>query len=381
MNSIIKKPQRNTKSNSNTDVARKTESLLSSVGSQIFWNFHGASWKTETLRSLAAACQLKIDIKEIPVTNGMHNAVSLWKSRSDKGTLIAKKVGRDTEVFTFGILEVEIDHNGKKAKGQQIDKVVYDSVNKSFLSKGQTQYAKSLCDSIEHRVTHYTGNEFRKWIIMEFLDSVHAIRMMGGAYFVDSQKDTELSNFEKFCTACGVTLHCLRLSADKKTKSSMATIAREPIHEKISKLSDKLEIMKKRSKVRADGREGAKKDLEEIRFLSNRLKKFLDANTQDIDKLLVKLDKELEEINNSQPTDPTTANRVLQTWRNAMKPEYALNNGKFKIPFTDFEALLLPKAAKDIFYWKPDQRLGIALAELGYIGKVSRTHLLLKPQQ
>ena len=220
-NSTIKKPQRNQKSNSNTEIAKITESLLSSVGTQIFWNFHGASWTTKTLRSLAIACGLKIDIKEIPTTNGMHNAVSLWKSRSEKGILMAKKVGRDTEVFTFGILQVEIDHNGKKAKGIQIDKIVYDSVNKSFLSKGSTEHAKSLCDSIEHRVTHYTGNEFRKWIIMEFLDSVYAIRMMGGAYFITSQYDTELANFEKFCTACGVTLHCLKLSNDTKTKSGI----------------------------------------------------------------------------------------------------------------------------------------------------------------
>ena len=137
--------------------------------------------------------------------------------------------------------------------------------------------------------------------------------------------------------------------------------------------------MKKRRKVRKDGRDGAKKEIDKIRFLSDRMKKMLSANTEDLDDLLLELDKELEEINNMQPTEAETSNKVLQIWKNAMKPEYALRNGKFKIPFVDFEELLIPKTAEKKFYWKPDQRLGLALAELDYLGRVSTTHLLLVP--
>ena len=379
-NSTVKKPQRsNSKSTSNTHLAKTTDKLISSVGTQIFWDFHGKSWTTENLKALASACMLKINIKDIPVTNGMHNAVSIWKGRSDKGMLSAKKVHMDSDVYTFGILEVEIDENGKKAKGVQIDKVVYDATSKTFLAKGNTSHSQSLCDAIDHRVTHYTGNEFRKWIIMEFLSSVHSIKMMGGAYFVGSQHNQEIESFSKFCEACGVTLHLLELSGSAKTKSGVAAIAKQGINERIEDLSKKLDIMKKRKRVRSDGREGAKKEIDDIRFLAIRLQKMLSANTEDIDKLLYGLDSELESINNQQPTETQTSNKVLQIWRNAMKPEFRLGNGNYKIAFTDFDQFLIPKTASNKFYWKPDQRLGLALAELGFIGKVSKTHLLLKP--
>ena len=378
-NSPVKKPQRNPINSTNTNLAKTTERLLSSVGTQIFWDFHGRSWTTENLKALGAACGLKIKIKDIPVTNGMHNAVSIWKGRSDKGMLSAKKVHVDSDVYTFGILEVEIDEFGKKAKGVQIDKVVYDSVNKSFLSKGKTSHAKSLCDSIEHRVTHYTGNEFRKWIIMEFLRSVNSIKMMGGAYFVGSQHKKEIDDFYKFCEACGVTLHLLNLSGDANTKAGVSSLAKKGINERITILSEKLKIMKKRKRVRSDGREGAKNEIDDLRFSAKRLQKMLSANTDEIDKLLSNLNAELKAINDQQPTETQTSNKVLQIWRNAMQAKYRLGNGNYKIPFTDFDELLIPKTASNKFYWKPDQRLGLALAELGFMGKVSKTHLLLKP--
>lgn len=378
-NSPVKKPQRNPINSTNTNLAKTTERLLSSVGTQIFWDFHGRSWTTENLRALSAACGLNIKIKDIPVTNGMHNAVSIWKGRSDKGMLSAKKVHMDSDVYTFGILEVEIDENGKKAKGVQIDKVVYDATSKTFLSKGNTSYSQSLCDSIEHRVTHYTGNEFRKWVIMEFLNSVHSIKMMGGAYFVGSQYKKEVNDFYKFCKACGVTLHLLNLSGDANTKTGVASLAKKGINERIEELSKKLDIMKKRKRVRSDGREGAKNEIDDLRFSAERLQKMLSANTDEIDKLLSNLNAELKAINDQQPTQSQTSSKVLQIWRNAMKPEFKLGNGNYKIAFTDFDQLLIPKTASNKFYWKPDQRLGLALAELGFMGKVSKTHLLLKP--
>ena len=379
-NSPVKKPQRNpVNSTTNTYLAKTTEKLMSSVGTQISWDFNGRSWTTQDLKALGAACGLKIKIKDIPVTNGMHNAVSIWKGRSDKGMLSAKKVHMDSDVYTFGILEVEIDENGKKAKGVQIDKVVYDATSKTFLFKGNTSYSQSLCDAIDHRVSHYTGNEFRKWIIMEFLSSVHAIKIMGGAYFVGSQHKKEIDDFHKFCEACGVTLHLLNLSGDANTKTGVASLAKKGINERIEELSKKLDVMKKRRRVRSDGREGAKNEIDDLRFSAMRLQKMLSANTDEIDKLLSGLDSELKAINDQQPTETQTSNKVLQIWRNAMKPEFKLGNGNYKIAFTDFDQLLIPKTASNKFYWKPDQRLGLALAELGFMGKVSKTHLLLKP--
>lgn len=374
----LKKPTRQKTTNSN--LSQVTENVIQKcTGTQIFWSFNGQSWTTENLKSLALACGLTIPIKEIPVTNGMHNAVSLWKSKSNNGILTAKKVHMDSGVFTFGILEVAIDSNGKKAKGVQIDSVSFDSVSKTFLSKGNTEYAKSLCETIQHRITHYTGNEFRKWIIMEFLNSLHAIRMMGGSYFVDSQHDQQVSNFEKFCNACGVTLHLLKLAGDKNTKNGIASIAKASLQERISELQKKLQTMKEKKRVRSDGRDGAKKEIEDIRFLASRLKKSLEANTSDLDQLLVGLDTELDEINNKQPTQTQTSGKVIQIWKNAIQDKYKLGNGNYKIPFDDFDQLLLPKTAQMKFYWKPEKRFGILLADLGFTGKVSKTHLLLKP--
>ena len=373
----LKKPTRQKTTNSN--LSQVTENVLKCTGTQFFWKLHGKSWKPENLKSLALACGLTIPIKEIPVTHGLHNACTTWKRKSNNGELTAKKVHVDSGVFTFGILEVAIDSNGKKAKGVQIDSVSFDSVSKTFLSKGNTEYAKSLCDTIQHRITHYTGNEFRKWIIMVFLNSLHAIRLMGGNYFIDSQYDQQVSDFEKFCNTCGVELHLLKLAGDERTKAGVASIAKASLNERINELQKKLQTMKEKKRVRSDGRDGAKKEIEDIRFLASRLKKSLQANTSDLDNLLAGLDTELDEINNKQPTETQTSNKVLQIWKNAIQDKYKLGNGNYKIPFDDFDQLLLPKTAQMKFYWKPEKRFGILLADLGFTGKVSQTHLLLKP--
>lgn len=371
---LIKRPKRQ-----NTQLAKKTSQLLSSVGTQIFWSFNGQSWTIDHLKALSASLNLGINIKDIPASNGMHNAISLWKNKSNNGILTAKKVHSDTDVHTIGILEIQINEFGKKAKGVQIDSICFDSVSKTFLSKGNTEYAKSLCDTIQHRITHYTGNEFRKWIIMPFLESVNAIRMMGGTYFIGLEHSNQIDALEKFCNTCGVTLHCLSLSGDDKTKAGVSSIAKQGINERIADLTKKLDVMKKRRRVRSDGREGIANEINELTLLANRIKKTLSANTEDIELLLSGLQGELQQVNDQQPTESQTSSKVLQIWKNAMQDKYRLGNGNYKIPFADFDQLLIPKTASNKFYWKPDQRLGIALAELNFTGKVSKTHLLLKP--
>ena len=108
---LIKRPKRQ-----NTQLAKKTSQLLSSVGTQIFWSFNGQSWTVDHLKALSASLNLGINIKDIPASNGMHNAISLWKNKSNNGMLTAKKVHSDNDVHTLGILEVAIDKGYSQAQ-------------------------------------------------------------------------------------------------------------------------------------------------------------------------------------------------------------------------------------------------------------------------
>ena len=376
-NNTVKPPKRL------SNKAAQTDKALKSVGSLISWDFKGASWTPSDLRAYAAVAKLSVTIKDIPVANGMHNAASIWKSRTATNNLLsAKKVHCDDHngLYTFGILETEVDSNIKRAKGVQIDTVVYDVNSKSFLFSGATEHAKSLIKAINHRVNNYTGNEFRKWIIMPLLDEWMAIRLMGGGYFVSAKYSQQVEALARFCELCGLDLHVLSFAGDGRTQKGIAKKGKDTLVEKIGSIKQTLKEWKNRKRVRKDGTDGVAEELKNIQSYAELIKVSLSANIDDLQKTIAECNAELVAIVTNQPTKPLTSERVLNTWRNAMDEKYHDKGiDGYIIPFTDFPSLSLPNTAKNKFYWKDGQRLSNALSELGHKGRVMGKSLIIQP--
>ena len=63
-----------------------------------------------------------------------------------------------------------------------------------------------------------------------------------------------------------------------------------------------------------------------------------------------------------------------------MVPKYEIGDSKnYLIPFADLDQLTLPSTAKQKYYYKSGKRLAIALAQLGYVGKITNDHVQLIP--
>ena len=197
----IKKPVR--KKTAETQIIE--QKLAKGLGTLVAWQFKSKSWSTSDLKSVAVATKFPIQVKEIPTTNAMNLAISKFKVKDDDKNLItAKKVHEDSDVYTIALYQTELDSNSKKATGKTIDRIVFDSVSKTFLSKGTTEYSKTLCQDIEFRLEYYQGNEFRKWLIMPLINLCKPIKYSGGVYFIGSAFSKEIDLLESFCNAAGV---------------------------------------------------------------------------------------------------------------------------------------------------------------------------------
>ena len=378
----IKKPVR--KKTAETQIIE--QKLAKGLGTLVAWQFKSKSWSTTDLKSVAVATKFPIEVKEIPTTNAMNLAISKFKVKDDDKNLItAKKVHEDNDVYTIALYQTELDSNSKKATGKTIDRIVFDSVSKTFLSKGTTEYSKTLCKDIEFRLEYYQGNEFRKWLIMPLINLCKPIKYSGGVYFIGSAFAKEIDLLESFCNAAGVDFKPLDQMSTDRTKKNIAETAKNTMAEDMKNLFAKFKTYKNRKRVRLDGRKGMEADIQNLRNQAEYLKDILDSDIKGILKTLSELDQEMEELNNRQPTTTQTSNKVLQVWKNAMCKKYELqkdgNVTGYRIPITDFEQLLIPKTAGNKFYWKPDQRLQLAVNELGYEGKLLGKSLILTPKK
>jgi len=377
----IKKPVRNKTKN----IEIIEQKLAKGLGTLIAWGFSSQSWSVTDLKSLATATKFPIAIKEIPTTNAMNLAISKFKVKDDDKNLItAKKVHEDNDVYTIALYQTKLDSNSKKATGETIDRIVFDAQSKTFLSKGTTEYSKLLCKDIQFRLEYYQGNEFRKWLIMPLINLCKPIKYSGGVYFIGSAFSDKIDLLESFCNAAGVSFRPLDMLSSDRTKKNIAETAKKTMAEDIQNLFAKFKTYKNRKRVRLDGRKGMQADIDSLRTQAEYLKDILDSDIKEVLSTISELDKEMDELNNRQPTTTQTSNKVLQVWKNAMCKKYELqkdgNITGYRIPITDFEQLLIPKTAGNKFYWKPDQRLQLAVNELGYEGKLLGKSLILTPK-
>ena len=392
MTATITKPTRAKTTPAKKAKTTRTKTAIKQVaqglGNLLSWDFKGNNWTPDDLRSLAAASGLDpATIRDVPVTNGMHNGASLWKSQDshDGSWVRALKVHTDevNGLYTFGIIKQSIDESAKEGKGIQIDSVCYEPSTKSFISKGKTQFANDLMEAINFRVDHYTGNEFRKWVIMPMLEKWNAIRIMGGLYYVSEAHSKEVNGLEKLCNSCGVNLSVLDQMNTDRTRQGIANKGREGLQERISKLQDNLQKWKDRKgRIRKDGQTALLEEIEDIRKNAAMLESALNAKVGGLVSDLNSIKAEADNVIASQPKGPQTSNKVLQQWRNAMRPEYKLNDSDtYVIPFSDLEQLALPSTAKQKYYYKAGKRLSVALEQIGYTGHVNtkRETIILRP--
>jgi hypothetical protein len=377
-----KKPAR-----SRSAKAKKTDRAIGKIanglGCMISWDYNCHNWKPADLRTLAI--KVGIDpstIKDVPVTNGMHNAAALFKDSDIDGNLIkAVKVHTDDQngLYTFGLIRHIVDSDAKEGKGIQIDSVCYEPNSKSFISKGSTGHATALMNAINFRVEHYTGNEFRKWVIMPLISKWGAIRIMGGLYYVSDQHKAEVDALEKMCIQCGVGLHIMDQMDTVRTRNSISEKGKQSLKDRIKDVEQTLEKWKNRKgKIRKDGQDSLLAELRDIRMNADLLRTALSAKVSDLTDTLDVIKAEAEGIIMNQPTKPTTSKKVLQQWRNAMRPEYKLGETKtYVIPFSDLDLLTLPNTAKQKYYYKAGKRLAIALGELGYVGMIKGENVIL----
>ena len=389
MSDVKLKPKAKKPSRTRTTKAKKTDRAIGQVsnglGSLISWDYNCHNWKPADLRSLAT--KVGIDpstIKDVPVTNGMHNAAALFKDTDINGNLIkAVKVHTDDQngLYTFGLIMHSVDTDAKEGKGEQIDSVCYEPASKSFISKGSTSHATALIEAINFRVEHYTGNEFRKWVIMPLIAKWNAIRIMGGLYYVADQHKAELDALEKMCVECGVGLHIMDQMDTVRTRTSISNKGKESLKDRIKEVEETLKKWKNRKgRIRKDGQDSLLSELRDIRVNADLLRTALSAKVTDLTDTLDIIKTEAESIINNQPTKPLTSNKVLQQWRNAMRPEYKLGEtNTYIIPFDDLETLTLPNTAKQKYYYKPGKRLSNALAQLGYVGMIKNQTVILNP--
>lgn len=384
---------------------RKTEETIVKVvqglGAIFSWKFTGLSWTPAHLRTIAS--QAGIDpktIKDVPVSNGMNNAIATWKPEMNGHKLKAEKVcDGDSGIHHIAILKQIVDTEKKKSKWITIDRITYEIQSKSFMEKGGFYLkqnpngdlvrstedipgnpAQNLMDAIDFRVENYTGNEFRKWVIMPLIKEWGAIKVMMGSYFVAKKHMPGLGKLEAFCKLSGVQLYVFDQLDSLRTKESIALRGKETLKDRLDAAKKKLEDWKKRKRIRKDGQTGLLAELKDIREQTELLKIALSAKVDDLTLDIDSIKSEAESIINNQPSKPQTQGQTLQNWRNAMKSEYELGStGIYLIPFADLQQLALPKTATQKYYYKAGQRLAILLAELGYTGKLQKEHIQLTP--
>lgn len=366
----------------------QTKTSLSNVsnglGTILSWSFNGRSWQPETLRKKADELEIDwMNIKDVPVTNGMHNAVALFRDVSvNDEPVIADKVhsDKDAGLYTFAILERKGDSSAKKSKYTQIDSVTYDVNTKSFLSSGKTKHAQKLIQAINFRVDFYTGNEYRKWIIMPSLERWKAIRIMGGCYYVNNKFNDEVNKLEKFCDHFGVSLKVLDQMNTPRTVKCIGDETKKSLMERISDVNEQLVSWKGRKRIRKDGSDKVLSEIAEILDTAKMLRDCLSVSYSDIQQAVKDAAREALDLIKNQSVKPVTSKKVLQTWKNAMKPIYQIGTA-YVIPFADFEELCLPETAKQKHYYKKGQRICRVLLQLGFVGKVDGQAILLQPCQ
>lgn len=355
--------------------------LSQGLGAIVSWQFHGQSWKPQKLRDLSSNLDLQIEVKDIPITNGMHNAIGLYRDISKNGEPIkADKVHGDTDtgIYTIAILEREADTKNRRSKYDTIDKVVFDANTKSFTFSGRTDHAARLCADILFRSEYYTGNEFRKWIIMPLIQKWNGIRIMGGAYYIGEQHMSELSQLERMCDLCGVTLNILDQMNTQRTANTIANAGKQSIMDRIDAVNDQLKKWKGRKRIRKDGSDNVLREIKDIIQSSKLLEDSLKVSLKDIHECIETATKEALSLIGAQAKKPITSQKVLSQWRNALQDKYLIGD-TYIIPFSDIESLGLPTVAKNPHYYKAGKRLCRALFELGYVGQIRDNNLLILP--
>ena len=351
------------------------------IGCMVAWAFNGKSWLPSDLRQWAGDIGMSwLKIKDVPVTNGMHNAAQNFRDVStNEEPIKADKCHSDPDagLYTFALLEREADSTAKRSKYDTIDKVTYDAGNQSFLSTGKTAHAQKLIDAINFRVSHYTGNEFRKWVIMPCLQRWKAMRIMGGSYYVTDKFQSEVNQLEELCTKAGVTLIVLDQRNTQRTTRNIGNETKKTILTRIEDCKKQLDTWKGRKRIRKDGSEKLLGELKDILDTSKMLQGCLSMKIDDIKDQIKDCTNEAIALINNQSTKPVTSKKVLNLWKNAMKPEYEVDEGIYMIPFEDIDKLCLPETAKQKHYYKAGQRLARALIELDMIGSIRGEYIIL----
>ena len=368
-----------------SDTSSSLSNIAKGLGSILSWQFHGKSWTPDEIRDFVSSLNMDsyLTVKDIPATNGMHNAISLFRdiSKNDEPIKADKVHGdQDTGLYTIAILEREADPTAKRSKYDTIDKVVFDVKNGTFLFNGKTDHAFKLCQEIKFRSTHYTGNEFRKWVIMPLLNRWNAIRVMGGAYYISNKYQSEVDNLERLCKLCGVTLNILDQMNTQRTASTIANAGKMSLMERIEAINTQLEKWQGKKRIRKDGSDNVLKELKDIIASSKLLEETLQISLGDVTNAIEEATREALDLIKGQSTKPVTSKKVLSTWKNALKEEYKVGDS-YLIPFSDISKLNLPNVAKNPHYYKTGKRLAVALFELGFIGRIKNDYITLTPLQ
>lgn len=378
----INKPIRKTDRPLNTTTSKINEAINTDLGCLISWRFTGKFWTPDHLRAIAQNHRLSLKIKDVEPLSGLSNAISNWKSKNDKNRLESKRVHLDRQngICTVGILETEIDESNRRAKGVQIDTVTYDLNSKSFLNQGSTIHAISLAKDINKRVAHYTGTEFRKWIILPFLSDLKAIRIIGGLYFVSSKYSAEINAFEAFCDDCGIQLEILDQKNTKRTQKTISAQGKRSIFERIQEIQKTLSEWQLKKRIRKDGRDNLKIELGDLMLQAKMLHRGLSANVDDLTKALEDCRQELNVIEGKTPDTSMASAKTLDKWRNAMDSQFEKAGG-YRIPFKRFKEFGLVDSCKGNYSWnknKPSPHLR-AINELGFTGFIHGQFLMLAP--
>lgn len=353
------------------------------LGTILSWQFHGKFWTPATLRQHITSLNMDsyLSVKDIPCANGMHNAINLFRdvSRNEEPIKADKVHGdADTHIYTIALLEREADSTAKRSKYDTIDKIVFDANDSKFLFKGKTDHADKLIADIVFRTEHYTGNEFRKWIIMPLLKRWKAIRIMGGAYYISNQHQSEVDQLERLCQLCGVTLNILDQMNTKRTASTIANAGKMSLMERIEGINKQLDKWKGKKRIRKDGSDNVLRELKDIIESSKLLEETLQISLKDVTSAIEDASREALDLIKGQSTKPVTSKKVLATWQNALCEEFAVGDS-YLIPFSEISRLNLPNVAKNPHYYKPGKRLAVALFELGFVGSVKNDFIAIAP--
>ena len=366
-----------------TTTGSSLSNMTNGLGTIISWQFHGKFWTPASLRKFILDMDMSsyLTVKDIPAANGMHNAIGLFRDISNNLEPIkADKVhgDPDTGIYTIAILEREADKTAKRSKYDTIDKVVFDTNTGTFMFNGKTDHAFKLCQEIKFRSENYTGNEFRKWIVMPLLKRWKAIRIMGGAYYISNQHQSEVDQLERLCNLCGVTLNVLDQMNTKRTASTIANAGKMSLMERIEAINKQLDKWKGRSRIRKDGSDNVLRELKDIIESSKLLEETLQISLKDVTSAIEDASREALDLIKGQSTKPVTSKKVLATWQNALCEEFAVGDS-YLIPFSEISRLNLPNVAKNSHYYKTGKRLAVVLYELGYTGSVKNDFIAIAP--